>query len=299
MHLTRAQRTAHQRRLNEQGPPAAAETLLAYTQRLGLPLVMLGVGSIVPLHFWWSISVIYVGAFIGLFALRKEKLYQEANKKSKRFYRSAYALAVCIFTAWLFWPNSITVTASSLVPTYGPGSTISGMRWRPEFAQVSFTVENPSGADLDNFDMIVSTDLKLEDVTAASGLAACRVNPVMARVAPTQQREIGGQPIGPVIENSADYAVIPFGKDGLPLGTADGTNRQFRIRCDKFPAHDHDTFVAFVSVVNPWVNGKPPQKPYGTPRNPAWFSSKADFVVAGRPKSARITECKIGVECSG
>src|SRR5271165_3416219 len=165
MHLTRAQRAAHQKHLNEQTPTAPAETLVGYTQRLGLPLVMLGVGSIVPLHFWWSISVIYAGAVLALFALRKERLYQEANKKRKRLYRSAYVLPVCIFTAWLFWPNSIKMTAYSIVPLYGPGSTIHGMHWRPEFAEVTFSVENPSGVDLDNFDMIVSTDLRLEDAT--------------------------------------------------------------------------------------------------------------------------------------
>jgi hypothetical protein len=290
---SRRERAANQKILEQNPKPTVApEKLLDQLLRMGVPLISLGAGSLLALYFSWSIAAVYLGAFFLFFRMHKLPMFKQASSARRWWYRLGYAAAVAAFTAWVFWPTTINMNVASLVPAYGPGTNINGILWKNDYAQATLFVENPGGADLHDFDMLLSTDLKIEEMKMIGGLASCSAGPVTPPVPVTVQPNIGGVPAGPAIQDSQQYVVVPLGPDGLPI-PSDGS---YRVICDKFPAGDKLSFVAAVTVLPD--KGTLLKSPYGKPRNPEWFTAKMSFSVAGRPKTASITHCKTGQNCS-
>jgi hypothetical protein len=280
-----------------------------YLRRNGLPLGLLigGIGLFASRYFWLGVSLFLVGAILLAIDVWNEVVFPKRNKLSKIIFGIGCALASVPFAVWLFLPVPFELSVKSTVPQYGSGSNVYGILWSDVYSRLDFTLKNSSDVDYDNLDAEISTDLTFEGLKQTDGIATCTIAPATKALRPTSQRVvggipvgphtmIGGVPVGPVDTNPTQYTIIAKGGHGELLFSGD-TAVKYRIRCDKLPANSEDSFVAALSVMNPFIGDKPPEPLRAAARLPVWCTVKARFSQLGRPRSVTIPECKMGQYC--
>ena len=254
-----------------------------YSKRIGLALALVASGFtlLTPAYFWIGVALFYGGVAFLAVDICTENFFRSWSTTRRIAFAITFLLVIGLFSRyWLFRPAPIEIRATSIVPIYGPDSVVNGIKWTDAYSELRFSLRNPSGTDYDDLDAEISTDLMIEAVSKVDGLASCVAAPLSGGIPFTIQQTVGGAPVGPV-------AVSPPG----------GADQTYRIRCDKFPARSKNDFVVALSVFNPVVNGIPPKKLYG-PRKPAsWFTAKLHFSTLARPRSAVISQCKMGETC--
>jgi hypothetical protein len=296
-HLTRKQRQAQVDKAKQVEAKGASAQPSSYLRRNGLPLGVLlaGLGFILPRYFWIGVGCFVVGAGLLAFDVWKEVVIPKRGKTSKIIFAIVCLLAAATFLFWLFQPVPLQFAASSNVEKYGPDSVLFGIPWSKDYAALHFKLKNPGPIDYDDFDAELSTDLMIEELRLTDGLASCSIAPVGERFHPISQKMVGGVPVGPVDMNSS-YQIVSVGKNGEILYSG-STAHSYRIRCDKFPANSESAFLAAISVMNPFVDGKPPAVLHAAPRPVAWCTVKVRFATLGRPRSITISECKMNQDC--
>ncbi len=284
---------------------------LEYAVKIGLPLALLGTGVTLFFgpYFWWGVVLFYSGLLLLTLHIAKQAFVRGQRRRTKIFLRIIYVVLLLVFSLWLFRPAPIELQASSSVPVYGPGSDINGIQWHDRYAELHLMVHNPSEIDYDNLDIEIATDLTFEALRQTGGLASCTIAPAGEAVPPAiSQKMIGGIPVGPgemiggVPAGPADtsgehYKAMWLDANGRVIAISGGINQTYRIRCEKFPANNRQTFIAALSVINPIVRGKLPSGLYAAPRPATRFSAKIGFTTLGRPRAAVLSDCKIGQTC--
>lgn len=270
-----------------------------YLRRNGWPLALLGigVGLFFTPYFWMGISLSILGGVLLAVDVWKEVVVPAHTRGSKIIFTAACLTVLSSFSFWLFRPVPLILRAVSTVPEYSIGSNIDGIYWEEEYSEMRLTIRNPSETDYENFDVEISTDLTIEGLQKTDGLASCTIAPVGETFQATRQTMAGGKPVGPAVMDDPNYKAIAIDKNGSPVAFSGGTSPSYRIRCDRFPANSRSSFVAALSVRNPFVKNKYPEKLYAAPRAAMWCTAKAKFSTLGRPRSAEILECKIGQDC--
>jgi len=278
-----------------------------YFRRNGLPLALLlsGVAYIFIPYFWLFVVLFLAGAALLAIDVWKEVVLPKDSRSAKLIFFIVCSLLSAIFAVWLFFPVPLRLSVTSTIPRYGENSNIYGIMWSNDFSQMDLTLKNSGDADYDNFDAEISTDLTFEGLKQTGGISACAIAPTNSVIHPINQKMAGGVPLGPAETNPTQYKIVGFGPNGEITSFSGDTAQKYRIRCDKFPANSEETFTAALSVINLAVAkkqlGTPPQ--LGTalrlpPKIPSWCTMRAKFTYLGRPRSAIISQCKVGQDCA-
>ena len=270
----------------------------SYLRRNGLPLglFLAGLGFILPRYFWFGVACVVSGGGLLAIDVWKESIVRKQGRINRVMFWVLFSFVGIIFLFWLFHRVPLQLTASSMVPRYGAGSTVFGIPWSDSYAELQFKLRNPSSIDYDNFDVHVSTDLTIEGLRMIGGLAPCSVAPSGEQSLVTTQKFVGDAPVGPAKPDDKQYTVLNLLRNGEVSYSGD-IAREYRIRCDRLAANSESNFVAALSVMNPLVNGRPPSILRAPPRPVAWCTIKATFETLGRPRSITISNCKIGQAC--
>jgi len=282
-----------------------------YAVKIGLPLVLIGIGIslfFTP-NFWTGVIIFCIGIWLATRDIARQPFVRRLKRRDKIFLRIAYVAAVLAFAWWLFRPVQVELQASSNVPTYGEGTDVSGIHWTKEYSDLRLSVRNNSDLDYDNLDIAVTTDETFVDLRQTSGLASCTIAPEGEPFFVTSQRMVGGMPIGPgkmaggvpigpADTSGQNYTVIAVDKTGRIISISGGVNQTYRIRCEKFPAHNVNTFVAALGIINPIIHGQFPNGLlYALPKPATRFSARINFTTSGRPRTVAISDCKMGQAC--
>jgi len=314
-HITRKQRQLREQKAHastgedlKNAEQAPTSRFFDYLRGNGLGLILSGIAFFLTPYFQLGIGFFLIGSVLLANDIWKDVVIHT----QKRIYRIGFVTCGTLyfvgFALWLLWPCSLKVSATSSLPKYGPGSNLYGIPWSDGYARLDFKIRNPSDVDYDNFDAEISTDLTFEGVKQIGGIESCAIAQAGEVIRPTSQRMVGimpvgpgatagGVPAGPVDTNPTQYTVVAIGKDGEELAFSGDTAKRYRIRCDKFPANSEFTFVAALSVVNPVVNGRPPEPLRGAARAAARFGVKAKLDRLGRPRSISLPSCQMGQDC--
>lgn len=288
----------------------AKERAVKYATKIGLPLVLIAIGIslfFTP-NFWTGVIVFCIGIWLATRDIAKQPFVRRLKRRDKILLRIAYVVAVVLFAWWLFRPVQVELQASSSVPAYGEGTDMNGIRWTKEYSELRLSVRNNSDIDYDNLDIAIGTDETFIDLRQTSGLASCTIAPEGEPYFVTSQRMNGVMPIGPgkavggVPTRPADtsgqnYTIIAADKSGRIISISGGVNQTYRIRCEKFPAHNVNTFVAALGDINPIINGQIPNGLYAPPKPATRFSARINFTTSGRPRTVAIPDCKTGQAC--
>jgi len=264
------------------------DRVVEYATKIGLPiaLVGIGIGLFFGPYFRWGVALFYSGMLLLILHIAKQPFVRHQSRRNKIFLRLFCAASLVLFSIWLFRTPTIELQAYSTVPEYGSNSVINGIHWQRDYSEFRLTVRNASKEDYDNLDIEITTDLTFEDLRQENGLATCTIAPNGETFGATSQRMTGGVPVGPADTSGENYKAIAVDRNGQVISISGGTNRTYRIRCEKFPAQNQNTFIGALSVVNPFSNGKPPVQLYAPPRAANRFSAKISFPTLGRPRSA-------------
>ncbi len=205
---------------------------------------------------------------------------------------------VALFSWRLFRPTPIELQFSSTVPLYGPESDVSGIRWDDKYSELRLLVRNLSDVDYDNFDLALTSDLMFVDLRQENGLASCVIAPEGEPFPnATSQKLVGGRPNGPVDTSGENYKAVAVDADGQVISVSGNIKRTYRVRCEKFPSHNQNSFVGGLVAINPFLKSKPPKELFGTPRAASQLSAKISFKVSRRQRNAAIVKCKVGQIC--
>jgi hypothetical protein len=296
--------------------PAPSQSLsdyLLYLRKNGPGLILAGIAFFITPYFVVGVGLFIIGAGLLAWDVWKEVVIPKQTKVSKRIFGIVCSSILAVFAIWLFLPVPLQLSVKSLIPQYGLGSNLYGIPWTDNLSRMDFTLSNNSDVDYADFDVEISTDLAFEGLKQTDGIVNCAIAPASKVLRPTVQRmvgvlptgphsSIGGVPSGPVEtdikKDPQQYTIVGRNVENGELIFSGDTAMRYRIRCDKLPAHSEDTFVAAISVINPFVNGKFPE-PLHSPnaKRPDWCSVKAKFTWLGRPRSVTINQCKMGQTC--
>ena len=248
-------------------------------------------------NFWTGVALFYLGFLFLTFHVARQAFVKRLHPRIKRCLRIVFTLGLIFFTVILLRPASIEIQATSNVPLYGPDSDINGIHWKKEYSELRLIIRNTSAIDYDNLDIAITTDLTFANLRQASGLASCAIAPEGEPFTTTSQRLVGGAPVGPADTSGEHEAVVAVDQDGRVISISGGVNQTYRIRCEKFPAHNANIFTGALTVVNPFSRGIPPKELYAAPKAATQLSAKINFTTSGRPRAGEISNCKMGLTC--
>lgn len=256
--------------------------------RDGLPVGSMVVGFTMITGGWFDtgVALFFLGAAWLPYDFYNQAFFRRWSP-GRRWALGILYLSLLVFVSrtWIFVPAQLQLYPAASIPTYGEGTEIAGIRWDVWYAQVQFSITNPSDNDYDNFDAEVSvgsTDSRGQLVIAAmgqiGGLARCGAAPVHPAPVLTVQSFVGGKPIGPLSTSRPNQ----------------GTDVAYRIRCPKIPAGDHNQFIAAIAVLNPDRVGGPLFLP---PVRPQWLNLNAQFRQYGRFRHFLFRKCRDQSKC--
>lgn len=198
-----------------------------------------------------------------------------------------------------FAPTPLVLQWRSTYTAYGPGSVLHGITWKPQYSELNFEIENPSGTDYEKVELTISTDQVIADIRQKSGLSSCLESQDHPTDTPTWQVHLGdGTPIGPANNPVYDYYAMEYGPDGKPVGTVKGADQTWIVRCPELPAHTEADFFAAIENVNP-VDYRSINAPlFLPPRAAASFQVSVDFLRTARERRGSISGCRMGDNCA-
>ena len=294
-------------------PSQSHSDYLLYLRKNGPGLILAGIAFFITPYFVVGAGLFIIGSGLLAWDVWKEVVIPKQTKVSKRIFGIVCSSILVVFAVWLFLPVPLQLSVQSLIPKYGSGSNLYGIPWSDNFSRLDFTLRNDSDVDYVDFDAEISTDLTFEGIKQTDGIVTCAIAPASKVLRPTVQSmvgvlptgphsSIGGVPSGPVEtdikKNPEHYFVIGRNVENGELVFSGDTAMRYRIRCDKLPAHSEDVFVAAISVINPFVNGKFPEPVHSpTAKLPEWCDLKAKFTQLGRARSVVISQCRMGKTC--
>lgn len=254
-------------------------------------------------RFLFGVAFLYLGLI--WFAI--DFAYEPFFRRLPVFVRSTIGLAFCVSILlvswkWIFVPAPVEIYGTSSVNTFGLGSKIDGIEWKPRYSEFRFDVKNASRSDYRDIDLTISTDLVIAEMKQTAGLTSCTMSASHPTSRPTWQRFSGSQPVGPANDPKWEYEVIPRDKDGKAIVPVAGADWSFRVRCDTLPANSEVDFISALEVVTP-ASQTGDEATLGTPlfEAPApakWFSARMDFQTGGRKRKAAIVQCRVNTLCA-
>jgi hypothetical protein len=196
---------------------------------------------------------------------------------------------------WIFIPATLAIWSSSNTASYGPGTTLHGVRWFGGYSELNLKITNSSEHDYDNFTADLTTDQRIQDLKQTAGLTKCTTESDLPWGLPTVQHFENGKPSGPAGEGGVvvggepqEYLAVPQGEDGHVVGRVAG----FKIRCDRILANDTVEFYGAI------FNLETDAPPYGPSQPAKWVTLIADFQTGSHNRTRCLRRCEIMTSCS-
>jgi hypothetical protein len=256
--------------------------LLEYTVvRIGglVAIATIGPALMTAGYFYPGVIVLYLALFLLAVDIGYESFFRRLRKRARFAFGILYVLVLVVASdRWIFVPAPLEMWGSSDTPPYAVHSMLNGIEWRPQYAEFDFSIKNRSAYDYDNLDVNISTDLMIEELKKIDGLASCSIETAN----PLHQL---------IIQN--------LSKPSIPAITArpTGGDKEYRIRCDKFPSHSQIDFFAATSILTGKPDDSSPLWPYAPPQAAKWFTMKGSFQTSGRNRAVLISACKMSQHC--
>lgn len=235
---------------------------------IGIPglAVSCGLGLTGYFNFWIGLSLASVG-----FLLIAAVLWR-SNSGKHIAVRCALAAMPVLMIGGLLWytlvPAPLEVLMAIPNGTYKDGTEVSGIRWKPEFSPLNVMVQNETGLDYRDVDILVRTNLKIAAAGIANGLNHCVASATLPQL-------------------QFAYPEISYrDKDGkmiaIPLDQL--TSSYFRVQCDRIAARSRvEITFAIVGVDRSHM--------LEHRKAPAWSALYAEYNAVGRPRKRYVPTC--------
>jgi hypothetical protein len=114
-----------------------------------------GVGfAMIPLNFWVGMAISAIAEVLLLVAL-----FILIEKHNVRALSLAAAITSYVIIVWALWvPNSMTPLLAPSLGNYRKDEEIYGIKWQPNFSEITLVLDNNGDNDLTNLDIYVRTE---------------------------------------------------------------------------------------------------------------------------------------------
>jgi hypothetical protein len=139
---------------------------------LGIPGLLFAQGfALLPFSFCFGIGCMCLALFISWWALFR---VFHRGETLKRWVGVIGTTAVFAFILWILYrPPLIAVFLISTPDNYPEGTDIYGIKWKPNFSELSVVLLNDSDVDFINLDVLIRTNLGFEGGGIAPGVNQC------------------------------------------------------------------------------------------------------------------------------
>jgi hypothetical protein len=186
-------------------------SLLVYLRTLGAVSVILGLAALMqgPEYFWW-----FAGLICAAFALIAIDIFFESwPRRGIRWIgfpaMSLAAAAFSFFVVFADVPLQIQATFSNA--RYADGVVIGGIKWRPDYAEMTVEITNPTTKNYDDIAILLRPDFPIAAIAQSSNLSGVSFED---KLSSTVRLQLGGE--------------------GIPKALV-ATDVGYRIRCERLP----------------------------------------------------------------
>ena len=211
--------------------------LLAWFRSVGLVSLLLGGVGLMqdPIHFWWSVAFIYLAFLVGaLDFLIVEPWVSRLSRRWKVFFAVVYVALILAFSVGVafvdapLWAGARLIDAEEL-----PGTVIAGIPWRPEFAELSVTLTNPTMRNYEDLDIVLMPDQPVAAIAQINGCSDITFE--------DQFRATAKQVIANFTKGTAQVNPLVL----------KATDAGYRIRCSRLPPKASIDLVLAIAAIRP------------------------------------------------
>jgi hypothetical protein len=216
----------------------------------------------IPLNFWVGITISGIAELCLLVAL-----FVLIGKVVVRVLSMVSAIIAYAIIVWSLWvPITIAPLLASGPGNYATDTDVYGIKWQPDFSDLTLLLHNYGDNDLTNLDIIVRTDLTIVTVGMAPGINTCSSEPYMpVPFAAARITALGGQST----------------QNEIPLLKGKVSANVYRLRCERLSAHSQ------IEAKLPIVGNKSDTGKHQSTWAKIWVGLMAGY----RPSSFDYYEC--------
>jgi hypothetical protein len=230
---------------------------------LGIPGLLFAQGfALLPFSFRAGIACMSLALVLSWWALFRVFHRGETLKRWAGVIGTAVTFVLILWI--LYRPPLITVFLFSTPGNYPEGADIYGIKWKPNYSELSVVLVNESDVDFLNLDVLIRTNLSFENGGIAPGVNQC---------------SLGFELPGPKILEATLTPADPKSKaPSIPLLTPSGGSL-YRMRCTRFASKSRiDARFAIVADSAQHVE-------------PQWAKLAADYDANFWPKHRFVPQC--------
>jgi hypothetical protein len=142
--------------------------IVEYCRSAGIVSLAIAVVGLMqgPEYFWLSVGLVY----FALVVWSLDVFFEPWPRPWMRWPALGFValLAVLVSWLWVFVSAPLGVSSVAVAAEYPAGTSIGGIKWRPEFTETQVRIANPSARTYSDIDLVVTVDFPVAAISQLS-----------------------------------------------------------------------------------------------------------------------------------